>query len=268
MSQRCALVVAAAALWAAPAAAAPVDYSLEMEAVFLGMTVANVAIRADDVGGELAQSFSVETLGLVHTVSGFRSEATALSRMVGDDLATRRFATASETKRATREVAVRYDDGGRVVEVASFERGKRDRSEVPAELRHHTIDPLTAIPVIRRWLAEARDGGPGVQTTIPVFDGRRRYDLEVFLVDRRIARFAQGPTPVIELAIALVPLAGFDQGDDDGRRREVVALISDDADLLPLILRTTASSSLQASLYTRRACTGGELAGGCREFRY
>ncbi len=258
--------LAAAALVAAatPAAAVPsiADYRLEMDVSFLGMTVGRVELSAADIGGDLAQSFSVETSGLVRRLTGFRSEATALSRLDGAKLATRSFDTFSENKRATREVAVRWDERGRVVDLESLKRGRPDASEVPPELRNDTIDPLTAIPTIRVWLAGVRDEGSG-ETTIAVFDGRRRYDLDVVLNERRTAAFADGPTPILDVTVDLRPIAGF---DDDGRRR-VTVLVSDDDALLPLIMRTAPTSGIQGSVYTRRACLGADES-VCQDFRY
>mgnify|MGYP006287797435 FL=1 len=251
----------------APAAPAlPSDYRLEMDMRFLGMSIGRVELEATAAGTAIEQQLSVETTGIVERLTGYRSEVQASGRRDGATVVPSRFSTLSENKRATREVRFRYDAAGRVVDLASFKRGRPERTEVPPALRHDTIDPLTLVPAVRAWLFDVRDAGAGAATTFAVFDGRRRYDIEARLVDRRVAPFADGPTPIIEATLTLVPRAGFDDDDSD-TRRELTVLVGDDALLLPLILRTAPSSGLQAALYTRRLCTGGETP-SCRELSY
>lgn len=247
-----------------PASATPSDYVLEMEMSFLGMTVGRAELRAAAAPEGMAQRLSIETVGLAQRLTGYKSEVSSLARLDDGEPRSLAFDTKSESKRATREVLLRYDDDGQVVELATFKRGREERSEVPEALQNDTIDPLAAMTAIRDWLAEARATVPNA-TTIAVFDGRRRFDLEVALLDRREARFADGPTPILEVEVVLKPLAGFNDDDQDERR--LLVLASDDDVVFPLIMRTTASSGLQASLYTRRACTG-DGARSCRDYAY
>ncbi len=260
----CGVALAAALLVDGPStsAAAPEDLVLEMDMSFLGMTVGRAELSTQVQAEEVTQDLLVETVGLARELTGFSSASHSLSRLDGTRPRTLSFDFETESKRSNRRVMIRYDGDGRVIDLATFKRGKEEPSEVPAALRDGTVDPLAAFTAIRGWLFSARDGGPDT-TRFAVFDGRRRYDLAVRLVERRDADFDTGPTPIFELEVLLRPLAGFDDGDREERR--LVVLVSDDEAMVPLVMRTRVQGGLQAALYTRRACVGNEE---CRSFSY
>ena len=249
---------------AAPAAGASETYRLDAEMRFLGTTVGRVELEAATEGDERAQRLAMTTTGLVERLTGFEGELTARSRLgegVPRALAFRSF---TATDRATREARVRYDGAGRVVEVATFKRGEPRGTEVPQALQNGTIDPLTALAAVRGWIDAARADVP-TETELAIFDGRRRYDLHVQLVDRRVAPFASGPTPILEVRLRSEPLAGFDEAED--ARRPITVLMSDDELLVPLIMRTEVMGDLTAALYTTRVCTRASPE-RCRDYRY
>lgn len=76
-----------------------------------------------------------------------------------------------------RDIRIRYDPAsGEIVELLYDNNGRRRESEVPAELRHGTVDPLTAFFVLQQWAADPARR-PGDRITVPVFEGRKRLDI-------------------------------------------------------------------------------------------
>jgi hypothetical protein len=260
---------AALLLPAMPLGAAATDrYEVEMEMRFLGMNVGRVNLTSDVNAQAIDSRMDIATAGLVRSLTGFKSEITGAGRLAGNgDVWPERFASFYETKRETREVDVRYDEAGRVVGLATFKRGEPTRVEVPEAMQHGTIDPLSALFTIRNWLAEVRDLGSG-QRTLELFDGRRRYDLEVRYLARRPATFGGG-RPVLELRLDLKPIAGFNEPVNQNRRsaRELFVLVSDDDLLMPLIIRTAAVDGVDAMLRTRRICYDNGTR-NCHDVRY
>lgn len=256
------LGLAALVLAAPPLHAETRDYRLRAEMRFLGMSVGEVELEADADGDERAQRLAMATTGMVERLTGFRGEISARSRVAEGLPASLTFRSFTATDRATREVQLRYDGSGRVVDLATFKRGEPEGSEVPEAMRDGTIDPLTALAAVRDWIVEVRDAPPA-QTTLPIFDGRRRYDLEVTLVERRVAQFASGATPVLEVRLQSRPIAGFDERSDG--TRAITVLISDDDLVVPLIMRTAVMGDLTAALYTTRVCAADAT---CRDYRY
>ncbi len=259
------IALAVAALGGGASVARTEAYHLEAEMRFLGMKVGRIELEAAENGDTRDQRLAMATTGLVERLTGFKGELTARSRVHDGPPATLDFRSFTETDRATREVQLRYDGEGGVIEVATFKRGKPRGTEVPVAMREGTVDPLTALAAVRQWLVEVRDDPPA-ETTVAIFDGRRRYDLHITLRDRRVAEFASGPTPVLEVRLESEPLAGFD--DDSDAPRPITVLMSDDVVLVPLVLRTEVMGDLTAALYTKRVCAERAPEARCREYRY
>jgi uncharacterized protein DUF3108 len=112
------------------------------------------------------------------------------------------------------------------------ERGAADTSRKPplAEpFRTDVLDPLSALAAIRHALRQGNRGA----FTIPVYDGTRRFDVSVRVLQKRDG------DPTLHLALTLAPIAGFkgetsDDGDPDTAPRPVALTISDDQRLMPL----------------------------------
>ncbi len=262
-------LIFAAPMLATPAGAAATDrYEVEMEMRFLGMNVGSVKLTSDVNAATIDSRMDVATAGMVRSLTGFRSEITGAGRLDGNgDVRPERFASFYETRRETREVDVRYGDGGRVTRVATFKRGEPTPVDVPEAMQHGTIDPLSAFFTIRNWLAEVREDGSG-RRTLELFDGRRRYDLHIDYLARRAATFGGG-TPVLELRLQLEPIAGFNEPTNPNQRaaRDVIVLVSDDDVLMPLVMRTAAVDGVDAILRTRRICVDNGTQ-TCRNVRY
>jgi len=119
--------------------------------------------------------------------------------------------------------------------VRTAERGPHDTSTKPPlaeNFRRNVIDPLGALAAIRHELQRF----PDRPFTVPVYDGARRFDVEV-----RPLRREAGDPPRRQLALTLRPIAGFkgessDDGDPQNAPRPVELMLSDDARLMPLSL--------------------------------
>ncbi|MEO1091547.1 MAG: DUF3108 domain-containing protein [Pseudomonadota bacterium] len=256
-----------------PAATVTTDrLDLAMNMTFLGLTVGFVSLTAAPGNDGVVSRIELETVGLAKAITGFKGEVSGTSATDGlGDLTALAFDLWYESNRETRKVVLRYDGAGTVTELETFKRGELTPSDVPEDLRNATVDPLTAFVTLRQWLGEVRDSGPD-RRVVPVFDGRRRYDLDARYVGRRPSAMIDGEM-VLEMELRLVPIAGFNRTDgmanwsnEDRENRFVLVLVSDDAALVPLVMRTAGASTISASLRTTRACTGaGEPI--CRDYR-
>lgn len=252
---------------AGPTAAAPAgDFELDMQLRFLGLTVGEVVFTADVEPERAVARMDVETAGMVKRLTGFRSAVRSDARLDGTgDAWPVAFDSYYETKRETRNVTLRFDGERRVVELATLKRGEPTAVDVPSELQHGTMDPLAALFTIRNWLAEVRAAGSGART-LELFDGRRRYDLDVTYLARRPADFDDGAS-VLELRLDVRPIAGFNDDDPRGGARQLFVLVSDDDLLVPLVIRTATREGLDAVVRTTRVCAGpGRTA--CREIPF
>jgi Protein of unknown function (DUF3108) len=135
-------------------------------------------------------------------------------RVVGDggDVAPALFQGRFEKPDREREVVIRYGEDGAISSLRLTNNGERRKSGVPEDLRRDTVDTLTAFWRLRRWAVEA--GGDAGPLVVPVFDGRRRYDLHARRLGRTTAERDGRSVDAVRMELRLVPRAGF---DEDGR---------------------------------------------------
>ncbi len=110
----------------------------------------------------------VETVGVVGVVYPWRSEA--VTEGVREPLRPRHHRSDGRYRGQRRWVDITYDDDGAVTTHLEPPAEEDWRVAVPAEQQRATLDPLTAsLAAVER----------ACQGRLPVFDGRRRYDLRL-----------------------------------------------------------------------------------------
>lgn len=146
----------------------------------------------------------------------------------------------------------RRDEQHRLTEIAYGGTGEIERLEIslrerkrpgglPAELARGTVDPFTAFLQARSWLAAQEPSAAVLK--LPIFDGRRRYDLRVERLGAGAATLDGQAVPALRLGISSITLALIDDetgevetNDPAWRERRSELLVSADGRLLPLML--------------------------------
>ncbi len=104
------------------------------------------------------------------------------------------------------EVRMTFEDGSVKELVASDPPPMRDRVPLTDAHRKNVIDPLTG------FLLSSPDGRPSeaaCQRTMPIFDGRRRYDLRLAFKSLETVKADRGYAgPAVVCSVVLVPIAG------------------------------------------------------------
>jgi hypothetical protein len=130
------------------------------------LTATDAAYRVD---------FTAETLGVVDWFAGLRLTASDSGRIAAGTLVPELYRSQAETNDGPRRTDIDYLPDGQlrfeaVPSSASIER-KKLTPLVPDSLPG-TIDPLAGVLDLSRLVAS----GAGCTTTIPIFDGRHRYN--------------------------------------------------------------------------------------------
>lgn len=252
-------LLAAALVLAAPAPARPNGLDARYEVSVAGIRIAELALTLVPEADLTRARLAMESLGLAAAWSGARSELVAAIRRdgTGEPLPQRFDARLSKRDRE-RAVTLRYDAAGAIAGIEIRSQGRPRESEVPEALRLGTVDPLTALERLRVWLPRVAEGRGPELVTLPIFDGRKRLDLEA----RYVGRSTNGAgEPVHELAVRLIGLFGFDEDDGfielpNGERPEPLrVLVRADPSLLPL----------RVDVPTRRTGPVIELRRDCRQ---
>ncbi|SLN35789.1 hypothetical protein OCH7691_01435 [Oceanibacterium hippocampi] len=197
---------------AAPAAATPPErISLGYEVYAGGFHFLDIDITA----ALTAEGYRIESVvngrGLVDFFRKIRLE----SESVGDaELTPRRFNTRDASREDGRRTAIVYrPDGKRDVTIEPDSKKPEPGEEVPDELRRSALDPLTAV------LASAVERDPEAicSSTMPIFDGRRRFDLK-FSAPRTDSLKTSGQSrfagEAVRCQVRVEPIAGFSDADD------------------------------------------------------
>ena len=128
----------------------------------------------------------------------------------------------------------------------------QDRIDVPAGLRVGVFDPISAFVYARHMITEFME----TDFTVPLFDGRRRYDMEVVLGEATPLQFAGETVGSQIVTISFSPVFGFDEERGERLRETQTTLyFSNDGRFLPY----------RAEVSTGRGSAIMELTGDCRQ---
>jgi len=232
------IIIALAALAPSVALAEPV--TLHYTSRWAGLPAGEIEIRLDDRPDSYRSQIAIWTAGLPRWFTRFRGTAISEGGLspLGMAAPGRYDATYDLRSRKGKRVSMRYrQDGGETV----AERGPEDSSEKfllePAQ-RTGVVDPLAALSRMREAVRNglARRGG----FIIPVFDGKRRFDVEERSLTAETHRIAGAERHVLHLDLMLHPIAGFKDNDPEGNpddsSRALDVYFSDDDALIPLRL--------------------------------
>lgn len=177
-----------------------------------------LAIRTSAwIAGERYQTESrMQTEGVIGYLFPWHADGRSQGIVDGDAWRPERHRLTGAYRSEKRSVAIDYA-GGTVRAAVEPPPADDYRTQVPVALQQNTIDPLTAS------LAAV---GTGCRGTLPVFDGRRRYDMvlrDLGPADLKRSRHGVYAGPTRRCRADVRPVAGFWErkaGDDDPENDE------------------------------------------------
>lgn len=123
--------------------------------------------------GRYSLRIDAETDGFVGRLLSWQSRVTSLGTLARGVPRPELYELSSLWRGEPRDVTLRYDARGGVQVTAVPPPEEDEREPVPDELQRGTLDPVTAMLAVMLGAAEGR----GCAGTMPVYDGRRRYDM-------------------------------------------------------------------------------------------
>lgn len=150
-----------------------------------GIAVLDAAADVSVAPGRYSVSVQAETEGLIGRFAAWRSRSSASGALAGAGPAPDSFRASSLWRGEPRSVRIDYGPGGALTAVADPPADGVERDPVPPDLQQGTLDPLSA--VVAAMIGVRQEGTCG--RSLPVFDGRHRYDLSFApLGGRRLER--------------------------------------------------------------------------------
>jgi hypothetical protein len=203
----------AVALAAVPnAAIAEIRLDARYTITVTGLTVGESAWRADISPDQYTAKATSRMRGVARWL--VRGEATAIVHGVIRDgrLMTTDFSSKANTEDENSETRMTVENGQAKDIVDTSTEKVRDRVPVPDEHRRDVIDPISAM------IIPAPPEGDGLprtacERTLPVFDGRRRYDLKLtFKRMDKVAASEGYAGPAVVCTMKMLPLSGHRAG--------------------------------------------------------
>lgn len=200
-------------VWAQPTPAraetpAARDLALGYRVYFGGFEVLKLTVDLMIAPDAYAMEMKFRTLGLIGRMFPWTMKAYSRGALAGDDIRPRAAGQRNTWRDRARWVDLRYPAGLPVVADAKPPAAADGSDKVPADALAGTIDLASAILKLSRKMAAGR----GCDGKIPVFDGRRRYDLVLERIgESRIRRngYSAYQGKAVNCSAVMDRLAGF-----------------------------------------------------------
>ncbi len=163
------LAAAPAAKGAEPVPALSLTYAVHVGGVHVLDADAEMALGADGYRAGL----KMQTDGFLGRVAQWKTDVRAQGQLSGPLPRPRQFTAHGSWRDQPRLTTVDYTPDGVPTLTLADPEPEKDREPVPADLRLGTVDPVSAIVAVLDQVARKGD----CDITIPVYDGRQRYDL-------------------------------------------------------------------------------------------
>jgi hypothetical protein len=214
-----------------------------------GLHVADLALAFRPENDAVAASMKITSRGVASLLTSYSGQMSSVARELDGRLVSQQYRAYYESRRYTRDIEIRYDEAGNPADIVLLKRGEPQEVAIPKEHWANTVDPLTGILRIRRWMTSSDRSD---RETVPIFDGRSRYDIEAT------------PLPAEDGAarakLVIQPIASASGSSwlrkwqsDDGRWIE--AKVSDDPRAVPLLIQTQ-DGGTASSIELAQDCSG------------
>lgn len=242
-------VLALPAFLVQPAAAETRDVDLFYKIYVGGFQVAELRIDLDFATAKYDVAAKVKTTGLVGRMFPWWMQAYSRGRIVSAGVLPVSAGQRNNWRGRERFIDMKFDGGVARIDRIAPKPESDDRDKVPETMRTGVLDLASAIVSIIRKM----DSAEPCSVEVPVFDGRRRYDL-VSVPDGSENLKRNGYTPyvgeTVNCMVSIRKKAGFKKNDDSGwndkGRRARVWMGKAFGDVPPVPVRLTLNTPLGA----------------------
>jgi hypothetical protein len=209
------LAAALGAILVAPPRSLGADPPLDLTyaVAVAGVAVAQVQIDLRATESQLEARFEARPRGLLAMLRQASFEMAASVGRTADGPVPESFRSHQVKPDRVRDISIRYGPTGAIREFTYINNGNRSSSDVPEPLRHGTVDPLTAFLRLRHWVGQVAAAGAPSTLVVPVFDGRKRLDIEAAYLGRDAIAWQGQERPVHVLSVVARARFGYEPGD-------------------------------------------------------
>jgi Protein of unknown function (DUF3108) len=194
----------------ADAPAGPVStIALGYELYISGLTLGHVDVSARIQGGGYQAQSTLDTKGLISIFWQAHIEASANGRLGPGMLKPALYDAYSTHRDKHQQVTMTYGPSGPIMVEATPPYSKK--YPVSEEQQRNTVDPLSAMLFVLTGVTANEQNPCG--TAAPIYDGRRRYDVQLVYVRTKSVTMDNGAYagPALVCQIKYIQIAGFKQ---------------------------------------------------------
>lgn len=227
-----------------------------------GLTVGALQLRSQRRGERFEGKIVTSADGLAAILSGNSTSYSATAVRADGVIRPLSFKSVQSKSDRQRLIDIGYGADGQITSFRYINNGRNATSDVPRAQWADTIDPVTASFRLRAMMAAG-----AASATLPIFDGRKRYEVEVTDEGNVAIAFAGQTVTTRTARLVFIARVGFERGDGlmtfPGESPTQYARIHfRPSDLAPLLM-TTVGGSTQATASLQTDCLGQPQTGPC-----
>lgn len=211
------------------------SYNLQYQAYWGGIEAANMELSISETKSDYSGQFNFRTKGLINKLWKFNVTAESHGLFNSPTPAPRVFAANSTLRNKQKRYAWNFDPKNKLARTTDDPAIEKTIGE---EWRRGVFDPIGAIQQLRAMVRTAKSSAQLKSVAgqiVPIFDGRKRFDLILQSVSTREEKIGGKNYALIDLAARIDPKAGFKDRDLDGWKSSKITLsLADDGMYFPV----------------------------------
>ncbi|MDG1286460.1 MAG: DUF3108 domain-containing protein [Rickettsiales bacterium] len=174
-----------------------------------GIRIGNLHLEMDQDDSDYEIASNLKTSGIVAMFSDHKSFTKVKGKSKGSQFKPRDYRSNYYSGKKDKVIALKYDANGKIINEEITPPKRASRPEVPEDMKIGAADSLTAIFSMREEIKTALAKGE-TEMTVPVFDGKRRFDLHARILNPSTSLTLNGDkVAAIKLGLRRTPVAGF-----------------------------------------------------------
>jgi hypothetical protein len=179
-----------------------------------GFNLGNIGIKSSFSGNSYSAVSRLKTAGVVNSFYEAVIDATSIGALNGAGLQPQKYDSNTNNEKQNQKVGLTYTPAG--IQLFSDPPYNTERFPVTEEQKRGTLDPLSGLVFALSGVSHTADKPCG--ETVRVFDGRRRYDIELKFVGNDKVKTDGGYSgPAVKCTVTYKQIAGFKPNLNKGR---------------------------------------------------
>ncbi len=186
-----------------------------------GFNLGNIGLKTSFSGNGYSAVSRLKTAGVVNSFYEAVIDATSVGVVAGQTLQPTKYNSNTVNERMSQKVDLSYSAAG--IDLFAEPAYNTERYPVSPEQKRGTLDPLSGI--VHALSGITRSAAKPCGDTVRVFDGRRRYDIELKFQGQDKLKSDEGYSgPAMRCTISYKQLAGFKPNINKGRALPTISV--------------------------------------------